>query len=267
MSFSSRRARYFCFYVHSFRWWVSNSRLWPHQVFSVSFWAKISIWIFEMHSEFVRVVKDDEAVAQLSQTLGGKDECPHTHICNTVGQEDPLWDHAALTRTLLLVGRHGVQFAAVCVVCVRRRFVHTLLHALHHQIQQRQHGLVHLRTGRRTRLEVGNSGKEETNTNIRWRSLDSLKNIQTIQKCYICSYIMTDMDILNLLNKIKQKRKYGLLYAKSIKILYMIQKYVNNSMILYIVMYKKIEKIFILLCVYIYIYIIIPFIIIIFYVF
>lgn len=154
--------------------------------------------ISEEFAEFGRVVKDVEAVAQLSRTLGGKDECPHTHthICSV-----------ALTRTLLLVDRRGVQYAAVCVVCVRRRFVHTLLHPLHHQIQQRQHGLVHLRTGRRTRLEVGNSGKEETKTNIRRSSgLDSLKNRQTIQKCYICSYIMTDIHIHGYMKFIKHNQ-------------------------------------------------------------
>ncbi len=121
--------------------------------------------ISDAFAEFGRVVKDDEAVAQLSRTSVHTHTHTHTH-----------YRSAALTRTLLLGDRRGVQYAAVCVVCVRRRFVHTLLHPLHHQIQQRQHGLVHLRTGRRTRLEVGDSGKEEKKPGFSQKHTEVLHN-------------------------------------------------------------------------------------------
>ena len=65
-----------------------------------------------------------------------------------------------LTRTLLLVGRGFVAEVRgpVPVGGLDRRFVHALLHPLHHQVQQRDHRLVHLRPRGRARLKVRDPG-------------------------------------------------------------------------------------------------------------
>lgn len=64
------------------------------------------------------------------------------------------------TGAFLLVDGRRVQFAgALSVLRLGGRLVHALLHALHHQVQQRHHRLVHVRSRGRARLVVGDAAR------------------------------------------------------------------------------------------------------------
>lgn len=74
------------------------------------------------------------------------------------GRPPPPRHHLACT--LPVGGRALGQLGrSVAIGRLGGRLVHALLHPLHHQVQQRDHGLVHLRARGRARLEVGDPAR------------------------------------------------------------------------------------------------------------
>lgn len=75
-----------------------------------------------------------------------------------------------LACTFLLAGLPLRKFRGpVAIGRLGGGLVDALLHPLHDQVEQRYHGLVHLRSRGRTRLEVGNSAGEKSVTRSRTR--------------------------------------------------------------------------------------------------
>lgn len=72
----------------------------------------------------------------------------------------------------------GTQFAGVvCVMCVDFfGFFHTLLHPLHHQVEQSDHSFVYSCTRRRTRLKVRDAGGERRSN--KWHSMGFEQNLE-----------------------------------------------------------------------------------------
>lgn len=75
-----------------------------------------------------------------------------------------------LACTFLLGGLRLRKFRGpVAIGRLGGRLVDALLHPLHDQVEQRYHGLVHLGSRGRTRLEVGNTAGETSATQSRTR--------------------------------------------------------------------------------------------------